>query len=52
MIFADEGMVLTDGNSYGSTISLAEGRKPDEYTEITIEEFEKRMAETETESMS
>lgn len=40
-IFADEGMMLTDGNTFGSTISLAKGRNPDEFTEITIEEYEK-----------
>ena len=40
-IFADEGMMLTDGKTFGSTISLAQGRMPDEYTEITIEEYEK-----------
>lgn len=51
-IFADEGMMLTDGETFGSTISLAKGRKPDEYTEISIEEYEKRMAEQETESMN
>ena len=48
-IFADEGMMLTDGNTFGSTISLAKGRNPDEFTEITIEEYEKRMAEQEKE---
>ena len=51
-IFADEGMMLTDGKTFGSTISLAQGRMPDEYTEISIEEYEKRMAEQETESMN
>ena len=47
LIFADDGMMLTEGNNYGSTISLAEDRKPDEYTEITIEEYEERMGKKE-----
>lgn len=49
LIFADEGKVLTDGESYGTPISLGTGRSPDEYTEITIEEYDRRMAEQETE---
>ena len=49
LIFADDGKMLTDGNNYGSTISLADDRKPDEYTEITIEEYEKRTGEKESE---
>ena len=40
-LMADEGMMLTDGETFGSTISLAQGRMPDEYTEISIEEYEK-----------
>ena len=36
---ASEGMVLTDGNVYGSTIYLGEGRNRDEFYEITIEEY-------------
>ena len=46
LIFADEGKVLTDGESYGTPISLGTGRSPDEYTEITIEEYEKILEET------
>ena len=52
LIFADDGKMLTDGNNYGSTISLADDRKPDEYAEITIEEYEKRTGEKETQSMN
>lgn len=48
-ILADEGMVLTDGENFGSTISLAKGRNPGEFTEITKEEYEQRMAEQESE---
>ena len=51
LIFADEGKVLTDGESYGTPVVLADDRNPDEFTEITIEEYEKRMAEQEKEAL-
>lgn len=51
LIFADEGKVLTDGESYGTPISLGTGRSPDEYTEITIEKYEQIMAEQEKEAL-
>lgn len=41
VIYADEGMVLTDGNTYGTTIFLAEGESGEEYREITREEYER-----------
>lgn len=44
---ADKGMILTDGNTYGSVIYLAVDRSPDEFREISQEEYEKRMAEQE-----
>ena len=50
-IFAEKGMMLTDWKTFGSTISLAQGRMPDEYSEISIEEYEKRMAEQEKEAL-
>ena len=37
-IVADEGMMLTDGSTYGKTIILASGRSADEFHEITEEE--------------
>ena len=40
-IEAEEGKMLTDGNTYGSIIYLASNRSPDEFIEITIEEYEK-----------
>ncbi|MEE0840567.1 MAG: hypothetical protein U0L72_08535 [Acutalibacteraceae bacterium] len=48
---ADEGKILTDGNTYGSIIYLAVDRSVNEFTEITIEEYEKRMAEQEKEAL-
>ena len=38
---ADKGKILTDGNTYGSVIYLAVDRSVNEFTEITIEEYEK-----------
>ena len=40
-LYADKGMVLTDGEHYGTTISLAEGETGDEYREITKAEYER-----------
>lgn len=44
---ADEGKILTDGNTYGSVIYLASNRSVNEFYEITIAEYEKIMAEQE-----
>ncbi len=39
MLTASEGMVLTDGEPYGTTIYLAEGADESAYHEITLDEF-------------
>lgn len=49
---ASEGMILTDGTTYGRVIFLAEGRTGDSFFEITEEEYnnvleEKRRKEAE-----
>lgn len=49
VLSADEGMVLTDGKSYGSTALLAEGRSADEFWEITEEEYNEIIEKTEGE---
>ena len=46
---AGEGHMLTNGTAYGETVALGKGDNPDNWHEITIEEYEKIMAETESE---
>lgn len=48
-LFADEGMILTDGENYGTTVSLAEGETGENYREITKEEYEAKIREEEKE---
>lgn len=38
-IYADEGKILTNGEIYGTTISLEEGRTADDFHEITESEY-------------
>lgn len=40
-LYADEGMILTNGENYGRIIYLAEGEDKDKYREITETEYEK-----------
>lgn len=44
-ITASEGMVLTNGETYGTVIFLAENDDADNYYEITREEYDKKMEE-------
>lgn len=46
-LYADEGMVLTDGESYCNSIVLAEGNDGKDFKEITQEEYEIIKAEEE-----
>ena len=47
ILTASEGMILTDGEIYGSKIFLAEGRNPADFYEISREEYERIMEEQE-----
>lgn len=47
VLYAEDGMVLTDGNVYGKVIYLAEGADVSAFWEIPEEEYEAVMAEPE-----
>lgn len=51
VLTADEGMVLTDGETYGTTVLLGVGRDADEFHEITEAEYQDILAETEANSL-
>lgn len=38
-LYADEGKILKDGDSFGTTMQLAEGKTTEGITEITLEEY-------------
>lgn len=42
-ITASEGMVLTDGEIYGRTIYLAEGKSEDDFYEIADAEYQEKI---------
>ena len=45
ILYADEGMVLTDGNIYGKTLYLADGTDTNSFSEITEAEYENILQE-------
>lgn len=44
VLYADEGMVLTDGAHYGKVIFVGEGKSAEDYHEITEAEYEAIMS--------
>ena len=44
VLYADEGMVLTNGTDYGRIIWLAEGADPTAFYQIAEEEYEEAAA--------
>ena len=52
IIYADEGMVLTNGTDYGRIIYLADGVSADDYHEITDAEYEAILAEQEANALA
>ena len=40
---AREGYILTDGNTYGTTIYLAIGKSKEDFKEISVAEYEKML---------
>lgn len=47
IITASEGMILTNGTLYGRRIALGDWDSAENYHEITIEEYERILAEQE-----
>ena len=43
VLLADDGMMLTDGSSFGTTVRLGKGDDGSKWYEITVEEAEERM---------
>ena len=40
---ATDGMILTNGETYGTEVYLGSGDSPDNWWEITIAEYEQKM---------
>ena len=49
VLTADEGMIYTNGETYGTVIYLAEGVDESAFHQITMEEYEVIMKEQESE---
>ena len=51
VLIADEGKVLTNGETYAKSITLGDWDSPDNYHEITTEEYARIMEEQEDEEV-
>lgn len=51
VLYAEEGMILTNGEIYGTQIFLAEGETADGFYEITMAEYEKIQEEKKDEDI-
>ena len=51
-IYADEGKILTNGEIYGTTISLADGLSEADFYEITTVEYEEILAKEAEENLN
>lgn len=47
VLIASTGMILTDGEIYGTKIFLEEGRSKEDFCEVSLAYYEKRMEEAE-----
>ena len=45
LLEASEGHILTNGKSYGNVVALGEGDSPENWYEITVNEYEAKLAE-------
>lgn len=52
ILTADNGMKLTNGDTFGTTVRLAKTDSPDNWREVTEAEAERLMAEAEEEELS
>lgn len=52
ILYADEGKILTNGETYGRRVYLADTASPDDYYEITREEYEEILKAAETQAGS
>lgn len=51
VLYADKDKVLTNGEIYGSQIFLAEGVSPDDFYEISTQEYKDLMAKRSAEEV-